>query len=375
MQTATRDPLLHSPSRAPGNLLPIVTLVASLLLLGFVAWTRGLLPLDAGAEPRAVAARGDLSSAEQSTIAIFEQASRSVAYVAPVRRYRSIFSGVSEQTGTGTGFVWDESGHVVTNYHVVDGASELLVKLSDGNVYEASVVGASADVDLAVLRIAAPPSALHPVLVGTSSDLKVGQSVLAIGNPFGLDQTLTTGVVSALNRLIQSPNGKEIRNVIQTDAAINPGNSGGPLLDSAGRLIGVNSMISTQGGGSDGIGFAVPVDVVNRVVPDLIEHGRPVRPGLGVQARDVPGGRGVEIVWVQPGSAADLAGLHGMTDGDGRVVAAHGDLLVELDGKPVANLDALFALLGEHRVGDVVDLTLERDDARRTVSITLQAVD
>ncbi|MEW6689996.1 MAG: trypsin-like peptidase domain-containing protein, partial [Pseudomonadota bacterium] len=258
-----------------------------------------------------------LTEDEKSNIAVFESASPSTVHVTTLETVRNLFSLDVFQVprGTGSGFVWDERGHVVTNFHVIQGASGARVTLADQTSWPAKLVGAYPDRDLAVLRIDAPKAKLRPLAVGTSAGLRVGQKVYAIGNPFGLDQTLTTGIISALNREMESVTGRKIRGVIQTDAAINPGNSGGPLLDSAGRLIGVNTAIYSPSGASAGIGFAIPVDEVSRVVPRLIRDGRIRRPALGIEAAPaqvhaalkLP--RGVAIVGVVRGSGAEAAGL------------------------------------------------------------------
>jgi S1-C subfamily serine protease len=277
----------------------------------------------------------------------FREVRSSVVYLTSLALQQDLFSldVQAVPTGTGSGFIWDARGHIVTNFHVVEGAQEVEAALADGTRRLAKVVGVAPEKDLAVLRLQDPPAGLRPIPVGSSGDLQVGQSVLAIGNPFGLDQTLTTGVVSALGREIQSATRRRISGVIQTDAAINPGNSGGPLLDSAGRLIGVNTAIQSTSGSSAGIGFAVPVDTVNRVVPQLIALGHPVRVDLGFDplprnlavSRDVP--RGLVVARVRRGSAADRAGLQGLTR-SGRGFAL-GDVIVAVDGSPVRNLDDL----------------------------------
>ncbi len=245
-------------------------------------------------------------------------ASPSVVYLTSLALKRDIFSlNLFEiPHGAGSGFVWDQDGHIITNFHVIQEASGARVTLADHSVWDAQLVGTAPDQDLAVLYINAPKHQLKPIAIGTSGDLQVGQKVFAIGNPFGLDQTLTTGIISALGREINAVTGRTISGVIQTDAAINPGNSGGPLLDSAGRLIGVNTAIYSPSGVSTGIGFAVPVDTVNRVVPQLIRHGRIIRPGLGVRIADDATARrfglqGVLIIQVEKGSAAETAGLRG----------------------------------------------------------------
>jgi S1-C subfamily serine protease len=277
-----------------------------------------------------------------------------------------------------SGFVWDNQGHVVTNYHVIQGAQEALVTLADQRSFPATLVGASPDHDLAVLRIDVPSDAPPPVAIGSSSELKVGQSVFAIGNPFGLDHTLTTGIISALNRTIDDERGGVVENLIQTDAAINPGNSGGPLIDSAGRMIGINTMIYSPSGAYAGIGFAVPVDTINRVVPKLIAYGRYVRPTLGISANDEvsrrllapSGAAGVVVLQVVAGSPAARAGLRAaqMTSA-GRVVL--GDVIVAIDGKKIEDFGDLASHLDEHVLGDRVTITVERDGKRRDVFVTL----
>jgi S1-C subfamily serine protease len=284
--------------------------------------------------------------------------------------------------GTGSGFVWDEQGHLVTNNHVVSGASGAQVRLSDGRDVRASLVGTSPAHDLAVLKI--DVSNLPPALpIGTSGDLRVGQAALAIGNPFGLDWTLTTGVVSSLDRALPAEDGRSlIDHLIQTDAAINPGNSGGPLLDSAGRLIGVNTMIFSPSGASAGVGFAVPVDTVNRVVPQLIATGRYVRPVLGVELDErlnqlltaELGVKGVAVLRVAPGSAAENAGLRGVRRApDGGIVP--GDIILAVDGTPVDAVARLVNRLDERQVGDTVRLTVLRDGKQTDVNVRLQAGD
>jgi len=280
--------------------------------------------------------------------------------------------------GTGSGFVWDEQGHIVTNYHVIRDAQEALVTLADQTSYQARLVGVSPEHDLAVLQIKVDAGSLPPLPIGTSSDLRVGQSVLAIGNPFGLDHTLTTGVISALNRTIDNDGGGIIEDLIQTDAAINPGNSGGPLIDSAGRLVGINTAIVSPSGAYAGIGFAVPVDTLNRVVPSLIAFGRYVRPSLGISANDeVSSGllrslgiAGIVVLEVAPGSPAARAGLRPAQSTFGGSVIL-GDVIQAIDGKPVASLAALNARLDEHEAGDTVELTLWRNGERREIELPL----
>jgi S1-C subfamily serine protease len=280
--------------------------------------------------------------------------------------------------GSGSGFIWDQDGHIITNYHVIQDASSAQVTLGDQSIWEAELVGVDPSQDLAVLVIKAPQHQLKPLAVGTSQDLQVGQNVLAIGNPFGLDQTLTTGIISALGREIKAENGRTITGVIQTDAAINPGNSGGPLLDSAGRLIGVNTALYSPSGSSAGIGFAVPVDTVNRVVPQLIRYGRVIRPGLGIRIADDATARrmnlpGVLIIENEAGSAAEAAGLRG-TRWDARNQLILGDIIVGLADTPVHTANDLLNALEKQQVGDIVQLDIMRGTQRKRLSITLQAV-
>jgi len=290
---------------------------------------------------------------------------------------RNIFSVPS---GTGSGFIWDDSGHIVTNFHVVKGASEATVRLADGRDYRASLVGASPAHDIAVLKAGIGIKRPAPVPLGTSQDLRVGQKVFAIGNPFGLDWTLTTGIVSALGRSLPTEDGRNIDNLIQTDAAINPGNSGGPLLDSAGRLIGINTMIYSPTGASAGIGFAVPVDTVNRVVPQLISRGKYIRPGLGITVDDKLNDRltgmmditGVVILNVSPGSAAAVAGLKGAKISRNGSITP-GDIIVALDDQPIVSVEELLSRLDNYKVGDIVQITILRKDNEITVPVTLQA--
>ncbi|WP_119353589.1 S1C family serine protease [Azohydromonas sediminis] len=357
--------------------------LAAAALIALWRWLPGPAP-DAArpdAAPRPIAAAGDLAADERATIELFERSRDSVVFIttrAQVRDFwtRNVFS---VPRGTGSGFIWDEHGHVVTNFHVVEGASEAFVRLADGREVRAALVGASPSHDIAVLKIGVGFNRPPPVPVGQSATLKVGQKVFAIGNPFGLDWTLTTGIVSALDRSLPTERGATIEHLIQTDAAINPGNSGGPLLDSSGRLIGINTAIYSPSGASAGIGFAVPVDTVNRVVPQLIKNGRYVRPALGIEVDESLNARltqalgveGVVILRVAPGSAAAAAGLQGATvTGEG---VAAGDVIVAVEGKPVNGVGQLLARLDDFRVGDVVRLDVLRGGERRTVEVTLQA--
>jgi S1-C subfamily serine protease len=322
-----------------------------------------------------------LTEEEQRNIRIFRRASASVVFITNLSLRRDLFSFDVFQIpqGTGTGFFWDREGHVVTNYHVIEGASRISVTLADQSDWEARVVGTAPEKDLAVLLIDAPVERQVPLDRGRSSDLLVGRTVLALGNPFGLDQTLTVGVISALGRELTSPAGRLIRDVIQTDAAINPGNSGGPLLDSSGRLVGVNTAIYSPSGVSAGIGFAVPVDTVARLVPQLIQHGRPIEAGIeGVQwLSDRIAARneieGAVIHSVEPRSPAERLGLRGI-----RVTRygqyALGDVVIAVDGTPVRNVDELRDRLEAAGVGGEVRLTVDRRGERVEIRARLQRV-
>ena len=347
-----------------------------------VPWIGRLFLPEKAATPRTVAARGDLAADEKATIELFEKAKESVVFITTSQQVRDFWTRniFTVPRGTGSGFIWDDRGHVVTNYHVVAGASEARVRLADGRDYKAALVGASRSHDLAVLLIGVGFKPPAPVPLGTSVDLKVGQKVFAIGNPFGLDWTLTTGIVSALDRSLAAENGATIEHLIQTDAAINPGNSGGPLLDSAGRLIGINTAIYSPSGASAGIGFAVPVDTVNRVVPELIARGKYIRPAIGIEvddginrvAKKQLGVEGVLILKVAPGSAAASAGLEGARRAaDGGLVP--GDIITAVEGKAVDGVGKLFSRLDDFKVGDTVRLTVIREGKTREVAVTLQA--
>ncbi len=328
---------------------------------------------------RVITLRGDLTPDETKLTTLFEEASPSVAYITSLSLRRDFFrTNVMEiPSGTGSGFVWDDRGNIVTNFHVIRGAHRADVTLADGTTWEASLVGTAQEKDLAVLHIEAPRSQLKPIRIGTSFDLKVGQTVLAIGNPFGYDHTLTSGIVSALGREIESTDGVPIRDVIQTDAAINPGNSGGPLLDSAGRLIGVNTAIVSPSGGYAGVGFAIPVDTVNWVVPQLIAYGKVQRPDLGVDlASDHivrrSGIEGAVVIAVVPGSSAEKAGIRpAYRDRRGRVMI--GDVVVAVDGEKVRSGGELGLLLERYSVGDTVTVTINREGSEVTSRIVLGA--
>jgi len=357
---------------------------AAFFLLAFVfvkqSWVDSASLNDPRAAVRAVSPRGDLASAEKAVIALFRQASPSVLHITAISVQRDLFTLNLYQIpeGTGSGFVWDHSGNIITNFHVIQNADVAQVTLGDQTTWKARRVGVAPDKDIAVLRIDAPTNRLQPIPIGTSKDLQVGQSVFAIGNPFGLDQSLTTGVISALGREIESVTRRPIQGVIQTDAAINPGNSGGPLLDSAGRLIGVNTAIYSPSGVSAGIGFAIPVDTVNRIVSELIRYGKVTRPGIGVQIAeeqiaDRLGVKGILIVDVVPGSAAAKAGIRPTRrEGSGRLRL--GDVITAVDGKKVESANELFILLENYKVGDVVSISLLRDGKVIQTKVTLEAV-
>jgi S1-C subfamily serine protease len=354
-------------------------LVAAALLLGLQAWrTTNFSLFDKGAESRPVVARGDLAADEQSTIALFEQSSSSVVHVATeeqvVRRNYLGYDVLDVPAGQGSGFLWSADGYVVTNFHVVGNASRRIVRLANGDSYEGHYVGGDETQDLAVLKIDSAGLDLKAIPIGTSGDLRVGQKVFAIGNPFGLDQTLTTGIISGLDRTITSVAQTLIRGVVQTDAAINPGNSGGPLLDSAGRLIGINTAIYSPSGTSAGIGFAVPVDTINRIVPQIIASGSPERAGLGVVM--VPdnlvrraGIAGVVIDSVRTGSAAERAGLRSLDQARNVM-----DVILSIDGRDVRLQDDLRQILAEKQVGEEVVLEVEREGCLLRVPVQLQDI-
>ena len=334
---------------------------------------------DPDAIPRAITPRGELAQDEQTTIELFRNASPSVVYITTValRTDRYSLNMFEIPQGTGSGFVWDDAGHIITNFHVIQGASAARVTLADHTTWDARLTGAAPDQDLAVLHIDAPGHRLRPIAVGISSGLEVGQKVFAIGNPFGLDQTLTTGIISALGREITSVTGRTITGVIQTDAAINPGNSGGPLLDSASRLIGVNTAIYSPSGSSAGIGFAVPVDTVNRVVPQLLRHGKVVRPTIGVRLADDDTSRrlglsGALVLDVFESGPAHGAGLRGtVRDQRGRLVL--GDVIVSVETHQVASVNDLHDALVNFDVSDTVLLGFIRNGQLHSVPVTLQA--
>ncbi|HWL66813.1 MAG TPA: trypsin-like peptidase domain-containing protein [Geminicoccus sp.] len=312
-------------------------------------------------EPRAITARGALAEFEQNAIEVFASRSGAVPLIAT----RGLDGG-----GTGSGLIWDEAGHIVTNNHVVAGSRDVVVQFGAGSPVPATVIGTAPDYDLAVLRPRISLGAIEPIPLGTSADLTVGQTVYAIGNPFGLSRSMSSGIVSALDRRLPTASGREIRGVIQTDAAINPGNSGGPLLDTAGRLIGVNTAIYSETGSFAGVGFAVPVDVVNEIVPQLIREGHAPRPGIGIATLDermaarlqVPG---IVIAEVLPGGAADRAGLVGIDPRTQRL----GDVITHVEGREVHTIAELAEHLTRAGIGSEVELTVIRDGQERRVRV------
>jgi S1-C subfamily serine protease len=332
--------------------------------------------LYAATSPRPIAARGDLAEAERATIGLFERVSPSVVQVvgAAASSGSVDIEGEGGREQSGTGFVWDGAGHVVTNNHVVSGTREVAIRFATGEVVGASIVGTAPNYDLAVVRLRNTRNLPGPIAVGSSADLKVGQAAFAIGNPFGLDQSLTTGVISALKRRLPTNAGREIGNVIQTDAAVNPGNSGGPLLDSAGRLIGVTTAIISPSGSNAGIGFAVPVDTVNRVVPELISKGRVPTPGIGIVAANEAvatrlGIEGVVVVRAVPGSPAAQAGLRGIDQ-----TGALGDVIVSANGQPARRLSDLTDQLEAVGVGREIELSVKRNDRLTTVRVKVEDI-
>ncbi|MEJ6615091.1 MAG: trypsin-like peptidase domain-containing protein [Saprospiraceae bacterium] len=314
---------------------------------------------------------------EEATIKLFEESAPSVVFITTSTVRQDYWSrNVTEiPAGNGSGFIWDREGHIVTNYHVIEKADKAQVTLSDQTTWDAELIGIEPNKDLAILKIKAPDTKLKPIPVASSHDLRVGQSVFAIGNPFGLDQTLTTGVISALGREIQSIGGRPIRGVIQTDAAINPGNSGGPLLDSNGRLIGVNTMIYSPSGASAGIGFSIPADEVNWVVPDIIQYGEVRRPILGInlvaeQHTQRLNMEGALILDVVPDSPADKFGLQA-TEKDLRGNIILGDLITQINNEVISTNADLFLALEKYNPGDTVRVGYIRKDEVKSVNLIL----
>jgi S1-C subfamily serine protease len=356
--------------------------LALFTLAGVLLWQNAVAPAWLGwraSAPATIVPRGDLGADEQSTIKLFNAASPSVVHITTHSLERGLFSmNVTEiPQGDGTGFVWSNQGHIVTNFHVIEEADTVHVALADQSTWKATLVGIAPAEDLAVLKIDAIGSKLLPLPVGKSSDLQVGQKVFAIGNPFGLDQTLTMGLISAVGREIKSRTSRPIKNVIQTDAAINPGNSGGPLLDSSGRLIGVNTAILSPSGSYAGIGFAIPVDTVNWIVPELIAHGRIIRPGLAITVAPESISRrlgvdGALVLTVEPGSEAEKAGLK-PTERDRFGNVYLGDIILSVDQLKIASPNDLLTAFEQHKIGEQVTLTITRGRQKKKVTAKLEA--
>lgn len=354
----------------------LVILLGLVLLAGYLYFSRSdVIQNRTESPPREITPRGNLAEFEKTTISIFNSAAPSVVYIFTEHAAAGFMGERRVNQGAGSGFLWDEAGDVVTNFHVIEGARRIQVRLDSGDAIEAVFVGGSPYHDLAVIRLRRKPAHLQPIPIGNSKDLQVGQSVYAIGNPFGLSRTLTTGVISALERRLPTTSGGEVEGVIQTDAAVNPGNSGGPLLDSGGRLIGVNTAIISESGSSAGIGFAVPVDVVNRVVPELISKGKVSRPGIGISVIDDETAAGLGIIGVvidrvMPDSEASRAGLQGI-DYRNRLL---GDIIEGVEGQPIHNFSAFMRAIQAHKIGERVKLTVRRGDRVREVSVTLMDI-
>ena len=331
-------------------------------------------------EPRSVTARGELSLMEKSNIDIFQQSSPSVVYITTLADTLNLWTRDITRIprGTGSGIIWDNQGHIITNYHVLQGVSAVRIRLSDQRTFSATLIGVSPDHDLAVLRIPMTTNMPKPLPIGTSHNLQVGQITYAIGNPFGLDQTLTTGIVSALNRTLPNNNNSYIEGLIQTDAAINPGNSGGPLLDSAGRLVGINTAIYSPSGVYAGIGFALPVDTVNRIVPKIIKDGHYQRPKLGITINENLNKKigkelgifGVAVIEVQPNSAAEKSGLKGVSVENNIIV--YGDIIVGIDQHKIESNKMLLSTLEKYNIDDTVKVKFFRKNQAKEVSLILE---
>jgi len=323
----------------------------------------------------------NLLASEKNTISVFERNVKSVVNVSNIKLAKTGWFFHAQETeipaGAGSGFVWDSEGHIVTNFHVIQGGDSFVVSFhKDKETYEAEVVGTYPQKDIAVLKLKKKPKKLFPISPGKSSLLKVGQKAMAIGNPFGLDHTITSGIISATDRKIRGIAGVTIHGMIQTDCSINPGNSGGPLYNSLGDVIGMNTMIYSSSGSSAGVGFSVPVDSIKGIVPQLIKYGKVKRPGLGIglledRLKDYFGiEKGIIVKYVDPKSTAAKAGLEGMQrDSRGRYLL--GDILLTIDGKEVNNYDEIFNVLEKYKVGDRVKVTYLRGKRKKTTSLTL----
>lgn len=321
-------------------------------------------------------------SDEQNSIEVYKSISPGVAFINTTSYTQDWWGDVQEGKGNGSGSVIDSNGHILTNFHVVEGAQKLSVNFGGDKVYPAKIVGLDPDTDLAVIKIEPPPGGLTIVPMGDSDKLSVGQKVLAIGNPFGLDRTLTTGVISGLQRPIRARNDQPIDAAIQTDASINPGNSGGPLLDKFGKMIGINSQILSPAGGSVGVGFAVPVNTAKRVIPQLLQFGSVRRPKIGIdgvgieklteRGIELPIRKGLLLYSVVSGGPAYAAGLKGLSrDVNGRLIL--GDIITSIDGQPIGDLDDLYRYLDKKQIGDTIQVTVFRDDKEVTVPVRLSA--
>jgi S1-C subfamily serine protease len=353
------------------RLIRIATVWLLLLATAWVAEPYVVAYLASATSPRPVTPRGDLTAAEKTTIKVFRTASPSVVHVfARANQGFSLFEPEQSVVQSGSGIIWHAAGHVITNNHVVSGTNEIGARFSSGELVAARVVGTAPNYDIAVLQLERARSELRPIAVGRSADLQVGQAAFAIGNPYGLEQTLTSGIISALNRRLPTSTPYEIAGVIQTDAAVNPGNSGGPLLDDAARLIGVNTAILSGSGAFAGISFAIPVDIVNRIAAQLIERGHVPTPGIGIVAANQSaatrlGVNGVIILRTLPDSPAAKAGLEGAASTGGAVA----DVITAVNGEPVHSISDLTTILEQVGVGKAVDLTVVRDGQSRTVDI------
>ncbi len=324
----------------------------------------------------------ELLTVETKTIEIYRKAVPSTVNVSNIRLTKNFYYGdVEVPQGSGSGWVWDDKGHIITNFHVVQGGDSFVVTFyNDPKQYKAKLVATAPEKDIAVLKIEQGPAKLSPMNLGSSKDLQVGQYSFAIGSPFGLDYTLTTGVVSALGRKIDGIGGVKINDMIQTDAAINMGNSGGPLLDSSAQLIGMNTVIFSTSGSSAGLGFAVPVDTIKSIVPQLIQHGKIIRPALGIgivpdsmKHRLIRSSKGLIISYIEENGPAGKAGLKGMTqDQYGRIYL--GDIITEVDGVTVNSLDDIYQLLEQKKVGDFVTVKYKRDGKTLTTKVNLEAL-
>ena len=336
----------------------------------------------AAAQDTQASGNSRLTEDERNTIEIVRKTRNSVVYITNLQYVRDFFYSSDQPVarGSGTGFVWDDEGHLVTNFHVIDEGDKFMVSLPDQRQVEATLIGRDATKDIAVLKLGQRVAGLAPVTIGTSRDLQVGQKVIAVGNPFGFDHTVTTGIVSALGRSMLGAGDVTIRDMIQTDASINPGNSGGPLLNSSGELIGMNTMIASPSGASSGVGFAVPVDTIGKIVPQIIRFGKVTRPDIGgVQfVRDEiarrAGLEGAVVLQVSRGSQAYELGLRGLTrDNYGRLLVR--DVVTGIDSKKIGSWDDLFSALDGYKIGDTVTLTLEREGKARRVAIQLTGTD